>query len=82
MAVPLKYLCNFWISFEMPLINCKVELKLGWAKHCVIKMIMLMLIVILLVLLPKTKNSMFLSSLYQQKKIKNYQNLLAKDLKV
>ena len=27
-AVPLKYLSNFWRSLEMPLINCKVELKL------------------------------------------------------
>ena len=27
-AVPLKYLSNFWRSPEMPLINCKVELKL------------------------------------------------------
>ena len=25
-ALPLKYLSNFWRSFEMPLINCKVEL--------------------------------------------------------
>ena len=25
-VVPLKYLSNFWISLEMPLINCKVEL--------------------------------------------------------
>ena len=25
-AVPLKYLSNFWRSLEMPLINCKVEL--------------------------------------------------------
>ena len=24
-AVPLKYLSNFWRSLEMPLINCKVE---------------------------------------------------------
>ena len=29
-AVPLKYLSNFWRSFEMPLINCKVELSLKW----------------------------------------------------
>ena len=29
-AVPLKYLSNFWGSLEMPLINCKVELKLRW----------------------------------------------------
>ena len=35
-AVPLKYLSNFWRSLEMPLINCKVELKLRWTKHCVL----------------------------------------------
>ena len=32
-AVPLKYLCTFWRSLEMPLINCKVELKLKWTKY-------------------------------------------------
>ena len=26
-AVPLKYLSNFWRSLEMPLINCKIHLK-------------------------------------------------------
>ena len=26
-AVPLKYLSNFWRSLEMPLINCKIELN-------------------------------------------------------
>ena len=31
-AVPVKYLSNFWRSLEMPLINCKVELKLKWTK--------------------------------------------------
>ena len=35
-AVPLKYLSNFWRSLEMPLINCKVELKLKWTKYCVL----------------------------------------------
>ena len=35
-AAPLKYLSNFWRSFEMQLINCKVELKLRWSKHCVL----------------------------------------------
>ena len=25
-AVPLKYLSNFWRTFEMPLINCEVNL--------------------------------------------------------
>ena len=36
MVVPLKYLTNFWRSYEMPLINCKVELKLKWTKYCVL----------------------------------------------
>ena len=27
-ALPLKYLCNFWRSLEMSLINCKAELSL------------------------------------------------------
>ena len=35
-AVPLKYLGNFWKSLEMPLINCKVELKLKWTKYFVL----------------------------------------------
>ena len=35
-AVQLKYLSNFWRSLEMTLINCKVELKLKWAKYCVL----------------------------------------------
>ena len=34
-AVPSKYLSNFWQSLEMPWINCKVDLKLKWTKHCV-----------------------------------------------
>ena len=29
-AVPLKYLSNFWRSLEMPLINYKIELSLNW----------------------------------------------------
>ena len=33
-AVSLKYLSNFCRSFEMPSINCNVELKLKWAKYC------------------------------------------------
>ena len=35
-AVPLKYLCNFWRSLEMPLINCKIELSLDWTENCVL----------------------------------------------
>ena len=35
-AVPQKYLGNFWRSLEMPLINCKVELSLNWIENCVL----------------------------------------------
>ena len=35
-AVPLKYLSNFWRSFEMPMIKCRVELKPKLTNHCVL----------------------------------------------
>ena len=35
-VVPLKYLNNFWRSLEIALINCKVKLKIKWAKYCVL----------------------------------------------
>ena len=35
-AVPLKYLSNFWRSLEMPFINCKVELSLKWYERCLL----------------------------------------------
>ena len=35
-AVPLKYLSNFWRSLEIPLINCKVELSLRWYENCIL----------------------------------------------
>ena len=35
-ALPLKYLSNFWRSLEMSLINCKVELSLKWIENCVL----------------------------------------------
>ena len=34
--VPLKYLSNFWRTFEMSLINCEVNLILTWSDNCVI----------------------------------------------
>ena len=34
-AVPLKYLSNFWRSLEMALINFKAEVKLKWTKYCI-----------------------------------------------
>ena len=36
LAVPLKYLGNFWRSLEILLINYKAELKLKWTKYCVL----------------------------------------------
>ena len=34
--VPLKYISNFWRTFEMPLINCKVNFELTWSRDCFI----------------------------------------------
>ena len=35
-VAPLKNLSNIQRSLEMPLINCKVELKLKWVNYCVL----------------------------------------------
>ena len=35
-AVPWKYLSNFWRSLEMPLINWKIEFSLGWYEKCIL----------------------------------------------
>ena len=35
-AVPWKYLSNFWRSLEMPLINWKIEFSLGWYEECIL----------------------------------------------
>ena len=34
-AIPLKYLGNFWRSLDIPLINCEITLILSWYKECV-----------------------------------------------
>ena len=36
LAIPLKYLCNFWSALNIPLISCEVSLELKWNKNCVI----------------------------------------------
>ena len=36
LAIPLKYLGNFWRALNIPLISCEVSLKLKWNKNCVI----------------------------------------------
>ena len=35
-AVPLKYLSNFWRALKMPLINCEMSLILTWSREGVI----------------------------------------------
>ena len=35
-AIPLKYLGNFWRSLDIPLINCEITLVLPWYKECVL----------------------------------------------
>ena len=35
-VVPLKYLSNFFRSLEMPLVNCKIKLKLTCKKECLL----------------------------------------------
>ena len=35
-AVPLKYLSNFWRNVEMSLIYCEINLTLTWSTNCVI----------------------------------------------
>ena len=35
-AIPLKYLGNFWRSLDIPLINCEITLILSWYDKCVL----------------------------------------------
>ena len=34
--MPLKFFSNFWITLEMPLINCEVNLILTWSEKCML----------------------------------------------
>ena len=36
LAIPLKYLGNFWRVLNIPLISCEVSLELKWDKNCII----------------------------------------------
>ena len=36
LAIPLKYLGNFWGALNIPLSSCEVFLELKWNKNCVI----------------------------------------------
>ena len=34
--IPLKYLSNFWITLDVPLINCEINISLTWSDKCII----------------------------------------------
>ena len=34
--VPLKYVCNFWRTLEISLINCEIRLQLKWSENCIL----------------------------------------------
>ena len=36
LAIPLKYLGNFWRALNVPLISCTISLELKWGKNCII----------------------------------------------
>ena len=36
LAIPLKYLGNFWRALNIPLISCEISLELKWGKNCII----------------------------------------------
>ena len=36
LAIPLKYLGNFWRALNIPLISCEVFLELKWNRNCII----------------------------------------------
>ena len=78
-SVLLKYLSNFGDHLKCHRLTGKLNQNLD--RERILKIIMITLILILSFLLSKTQNYMFLSSLYQQNTIKNYQNFLAKNLK-
>ena len=78
-AVPLKYLSNFWRSLEIPLINCKIELSLKWIENCVLTSAVIGANADATGADSATfkitdANFMFQSLLYQQETMQNYQN--------
>ena len=34
--MPLKHLCNFWRTLNIPLINCDINLILTWSENCLL----------------------------------------------
>ena len=78
-AVRLKYLSNFGRALETLLINCKVELSVGWIQECVLTTAEIGADANATSADSSTfkitdGNLMPLLLLYQQKTVKNYQN--------
>ena len=69
----------------MPLVNCKIELKLKWTKYCLLSAAGTGDINNIdsnnIVFTIRNLKFYFLLDFYQQETIKNYQNFMAKDLK-
>ena len=71
----------------MPLINCKVELKLNCVKTNIVfflqlvRIIRTIILIIIIFTIKDTKLYVSVVTLYQQETIQNYQNFLAKALK-
>ena len=64
-AVPLKYLSNFFRSREMPIINCNIKLNLTWKKSVYYQLMLVMQYLLLM-----TQKCTFRLLLYQKKIIK------------
>ena len=75
-AVPLKYLSNFFRSLEMPLINSKIKLNLTWKKNAYYQLVPVMLYLLLM-----TQKCTFQLLLYQNRIIKILLNNKIKDFK-
>ena len=79
--MPLKFLSNFWRLLKIPLINCKVKLKFKWTKYCVLfsagnENLNDNNANNIIFTIKDTKLYVSIVTL-----IKNYQNVIAKDLK-
>ena len=61
-AVPLKYLSNFFRSREMPIINCNIKLNLTWKKSVYYQLMLVMQYLLLM-----TQKCTFRLLLYQKK---------------
>ena len=73
-VIPLKYLCNFFRSLEMPLINCKILLNLTWKKNACYQLATVMQYLLLM-----TQSCTFQLLLCQKKIIKILLNNKIKD---